>query len=245
MIDQFFVGYVHVFAVLLPASILVIATIGAVRAGLNTAELRRALIVPAVLLALWFAVAMHLSQNNTFNVPATLGDPPFVLMSLFGGAFMIWALAWLTQTGRRIIDHTDPGLIAAFQIPRVMGVLFLIGWAAGVIPWQFALPAGLGDIAAGIAGYRAWKACRDNAPDARQKIMRANIVGILDFTVAVMTGIMTSEGFAHVWSHDLPNIINLHPLAMFPGFFVPMFLGFHLISISQLRGVGAKMPVTG
>ncbi len=245
MLHVFFTGYVHFFSILLPAMALAIITIGATRAGLAPARTGRALILPALLVSLWFAFAMYLSERDFFNVPATLGNPPYVLISLFGGAFILWALACMTPTGRQIMDHTSPGLIAAYQIPRVMGAVFLAGWAAGVIPWQFALPAGLGDIAAGIAGYRAWKACKQGDPDAHRKIAQSNVIGILDFAVAVVTGILTSEGFAHLLSPDLPNIINLHPLAMFPGFFVPMFLGFHLISITQLRWANSRLPVTG
>lgn len=235
MLDAFFLGYVHFFAVLLPVLTVTLVTIGAERAGLSTRQMRLAILVPAILLGGWFAVAHALSRADIFNVPATLRDPPVVLAFLLGGAATLWALARLTAIGRAVTDQVDIGLIAAFQIPRVMGGLFLIGWAAGVIPWQFALPAGLGDIWAGIAGYRAWQAVRQGAPDARQKLVRANVIGIGDFAVAVFMGITTSEGFAHLWAHEAPNIINLHPLALFPGFFVPIFLAFHLVSISRLR----------
>ncbi|WP_299848861.1 hypothetical protein [uncultured Roseovarius sp.] len=235
MLDAFFLGYIHFFAVLLPVLALSLVAIGATKAGLTTPQLRLAILIPAALLGAWYAVAMRLSQIGAFNVPATLGDPPVVLMFLFGGAFGLWALARLTKIGRAISDQIDIGLLAAYQIPRVMGGLFLIGWAAGVIPWQFALPAGLGDIWAGIAGYQAWSAVRRGAPDARRKLVQANVIGMIDFLVAVLTGIMTSEGFLHIWAHDTPNIINLHPLAMFPGFFVPIFLAFHLVSISRLH----------
>ena len=106
---------------------------------------------------------------------------------------------------------------------------------AGALPWQFAIPAGIGDIWAGIAGYQAYVALKTGAPDARAKLVRANIIGLADFVVAVGTGLITSEGFLHLLSHDAPNIINLHPLSMFPAFFVPIFLAFHLLSISRLR----------
>ena len=235
MLDLFYLGYVQFFAVLLPVSAVAIVAITAMRAGLAGATLARAILVPGMLLGLWFAVAMYLSRLDVFNVPATLGEPPVVLFFLFGGAGLLWALAWLTPTGRRISDAADPGLLVAFQIPRVMGVLFVIGWAAGALPWQFALPAGLGDIWAGIAGYQAWRAVSTHAPDAHRKLVRANVIGIADFVVAITTGIATSEGFAHLWAHDAPNVINLHPLALFPAFFVPLFLAFHLVLISRMR----------
>ncbi len=235
MIDAFFLGYIHFFSVLLPVSALAIVTVAAIRAQVSPAQLGVALLVPTALVSLWYGVAMRMSLTEVFDVPATLGDPPVVLMFLFGGAFMIWALARLTPLGRSVSDNMDIGLLAAFQIPRMMGGLFLVGWAAGVIPWQFALPAGLGDIWAGIAGYQAWQAVRQGASNARRKVIQANVIGMVDFLFAVLFGIMTSEGFLHVMAHDTPNIINLHPLAMFPGFFVPLFLGVHLISISRLR----------
>ena len=77
-------------------------------------------------------------------VPATVLDPPVVLFSMLGGAALLWGLATRTQTGRAVVAHLDQGLLVAFQIPRVMGAIFLVGWAAGIIPWQFALLAGLG-----------------------------------------------------------------------------------------------------
>ena len=168
-------------------------------------------------------------------VPATVLDPPVVLFSMLGGAALLWVLATRTQTGRAVVAQLDQGLLVAFQIPRVMGAIFLVGWAAGIIPWQFALLAGLGDIWAGIEGYRAWRACADDAADAKAKVLRANIVGLADFVVAVLTGIATSDGFAHLMAHETPNIINLHPLAMFPGYFVAIFLAFHFVSLSKLR----------
>lgn len=228
-------AYVHVFLILLPGLALAMVAMGAQRAGLGRAALVRAVLVPACILALWGALAMDLSRRGTFMVPATVLDPPVVLFSMLGGAVLLWVLATRTQTGRAVVAHLDQGLLVAFQIPRVMGAIFLVGWAAGIIPWQFALLAGLGDIWAGIEGYRAWRACADGAADAKAKVLRANIVGLADFVVAVLTGIATSEGFAHLMAHETPNIINLHPLAMFPGYFVAIFLAFHFVSLSKLR----------
>ena len=75
--------------------------------------------------------------------------------------------------------------------------------------------------------------------------IRTNMIGIADFTVAMTAGILSSEGFAQIWAFDSPNIINLHPLAMFPGLFVPLFLAFHLISISKLRQESRAVLVPG
>lgn len=235
MFDIFLHGYVYGFIVILPAFALIILSTGAARTDLPFARKAVFLGGLTLLLGLCTGIALHLSQWGVYNVPVTFGDPPYVLMALFGGALTLWLLTRFTETGRAITDATTDAEIIAFQIPRIMGGVFLLGWALGVIPWQFALPAGLGDIWAGVAGWQAWKAARAGAPNAHRLIRRANVIGIVDFGVAVLTGILTSPGFAHLMAHDRPNIINEHPLAMFPGFFVPLFLGFHFISLAKAR----------
>lgn len=231
----FFEVYVRAFAIALPVWAAAILVIGAVKARLCGARIGIAVAVASTLFGGWYAAAVPLAQRDVFNVPPTLGDPPVILGFLLGGTAVVWALAVLTPLGCRITRATPLSVIAAFQVPRIMGAVFLIGWLAGRIPIEFALPAGLGDIWAGIAGYQASRALTVGAPDAYRRLVWANFIGIGDIVMAVSLGIMTSTGFAHVLSQDAPNIINDYPLALFPAYFVPIFLGFHLISISLMR----------
>lgn len=122
-----------------------------------------------------------------------------------------------------------------FQIFRIMGGVFILGWLVDEIPWQFALPAGLGDIWAGVAGYRAMTAVNRGAADAAAKVLWANVIGLADFVVAVLTGLVTSEGFLHLLAQDRPNIINAYPLGLFPAFIVPLFISFHFVLLGKLR----------
>jgi len=242
MFDLFIQAYVHVFAILLPALIIAMITLGARRAGLSTSQTLRAATITAVLLGVWFALSSALAKAGLLMPPAALSDPPIVLIVLFGGAALLWALARFTATGRAITAPLGQDLLIGFQIPRVMGGVFLLGWAAGEIPWQFALPAGLGDIWAGVAGYGAMCAARRGDSDARAKLWRANIIGLADFAVAVVTGVITSKGVLHLLSQDAPNIINAYPLALFPGFFVPLFIVAHLLSLGRLRADRLTAP---
>lgn len=233
--DLFYASYVHGFAVFLPLLAIAIGSTGAARAGLKPVQISLFIVIAGALFAMWYAASDALSRTGAFNVPATFGEPPVVLMFLLGGAVGVWALAWLTPLGRRLTQATPLAAIAAFQIPRVMGGVFVIGWLAGDIPALFAIPAGLGDILAGITGWQAANALARGAPNARRLLARANVIGIADFIAAVVLGIITSEGFAHLYSLERPNIINDYPLALFPAFFVPMFLAFHLIAMSRAR----------
>ncbi|MCU9847729.1 hypothetical protein OEZ60_06885 [Defluviimonas sp. WL0024] len=235
MIDLILDTYVRSFAVLLPAAVTAFVSLHAHEAGLPHGRVVGAALAVAVALGLWSAGAAQLAANGLLDPPATALEPPYILMILTGGALFLWALARATATGRRITDTMGQEVLIGFQSFRVMGGIFLLGWAAGVIPWQFALPAGLGDIWAGVAGYRAMRAVTRVEADARAKVIRANVIGLADFAVAVLMGVTTSDGMFQLFSHNAPNIINAWPLGLFPAFFVPIFIAFHLLSLGKLR----------
>jgi hypothetical protein len=235
MFDLFLEFYVRIFAVLLPATTTAIVAIYAVRAGLPRARVVGATLVLAALFALWYAGASWITETGLMMPPPTLLDTPYVMIFMLGGATLLWSLARLTDTGRQISDTIGQETLVGFQTFRVMGWIFILGWLIGEIPWEFAIPAGLGDIWAGVAGYRAMRAVNRGAADAETKVLRANVIGLADFVVAVLTGLVTSEGFLHLLAQDRPNIINAYPLGLFPGFFVAIFIAFHLISLGKLR----------
>lgn len=231
----FYDVYVHAVCLMLAALAVLIGCIGARRARLTPLRFVLFLTTAVLLFGTWYATAIPLAQAGHFNVPATPSDPPIVLMFLFGGSFLLFALAWWTPFGRRLTEATPLAVIAAFQIPRVIGGVFLIGWVAGDLPALFAIPAGLGDILAGIAGWQACRALTKNRPEAQRLLTQATWIGIADFALAVVLGIVTSAGFAHLFAREAPNIINDYPMAMFPAYIVPIFLAFHLIAIARVR----------
>jgi len=243
MFDVIATLYVQAFGIFLTAVVLGLLTLGARRAGLAPGRMARALGAVAAMLSLWFVAMGPLAQAGILLPPPTLSDPPYALMPLIGGSLLLWLLGRHTATGHTILSNLDQRHLVGFQVFRLMGGLFLLGWALGEIPWQFALPAGLGDIWAGIAAIQALAALNRGEADARGKVMRANLIGLADFVVAVSTGLITSEGFLHLLSRESPNIINVYPLALFPAYFVPLFIAFHLFSLAALgRKASAGLP---
>lgn len=235
MFDTFAEFYVRAFTVLIPGLALLLLAVAGAGAGLRAGRIMAALVPLAVIFGLWLSGAAAMAEAGLLMPPPTLADPPYVMMFMLGGAAMLWGLARWTAPGRALTDTADQRLLIGFQIPRVMGAVFLLGWATGDIPWQFALPAGLGDIWAGVAALQAVRALNRGDASATRLVRRANIIGLGDFVVAVTTGLITSEGFLHLLSRDAGNIINAYPLGLFPAFFVPIFIAAHLLSIGRLR----------
>ena len=109
----------------------------------------------------------------------------------------------------------------------MLGAVFLVLWVGGDLPGAFALPAGLGDAATGLAapivGYTIarW-------PDKLRDVAWWNAFGIADLVVAVTTGFLSSPGVTQLLALDAPNrLITAYPLALVPLYAVPVSLILH------------------
>ncbi|MGI8449589.1 MAG: hypothetical protein ACR2MP_20905 [Streptosporangiaceae bacterium] len=84
---------------------------------------------------------------------------------------------------------TAPGMVNRVEFPRsfrVAGVAFLLTMALGHLPALFALPAGLGDIATGIAApLVAHRLAQDRG---RRAALWLNAFGMTDLVVALTLG---------------------------------------------------------
>ena len=114
------------------------------------------------------------------------------------------------------------------------GVFFLLYLAFGHLPALFALPAGLGDIAAGIAAPLAARKLAQGT--GRRAVLWFNAFGITDLTVAGALGALTGYQLLNVTPSAAP--ISELPLALVPTVTVPLLLALHVTSIITL----AKAP---
>jgi hypothetical protein len=123
---------------------------GAVAAGLSLPVATAVTATTAVVLGSWLVVSGLLARAGVYRQNA--GEAvPWLLV-----AFAIFLVALLLATRIPIVSRilADPGTPARLALPhtlRVVGVVFLIVMAMGHLPAAFALPAGLGDIAIGVA----------------------------------------------------------------------------------------------
>ncbi len=192
---------------------------------------------PAVagLLALWFAVVLGLGLGGAFE--ARPSQPPLGVLAAILVPPALFALAYRAIPGVRAFAlGIDLRMLTAIQAWRVAGVSFLVLYAFGLLPGLFAWPAGAGDAAVGVGAIFALRALLRQAPTAHRSVFWLNVGGLVDFAVAIATGVLTSNSAVGVLYDGAPRAsLGLLPLSLVPTFFVPFWIICHMISFLQLR----------
>ena len=174
-------------------------------------------------LAVWCAAVLGLGAAGAFVGPP--GQPPLPIVAGATLPLAIFAAAYLSA---------DLRLVAALlQAWRWAGLGFLSLWAHGVLPGLFAWAAGLGDMAVGFAApWIVLALARDRAFAGTRRFALFNWLGILDLTVALSLGGLSSMILrSSVTTAPMAQM----PLVLIPAFMVPVFLMLHITALLQAR----------
>ena len=206
---------------------------GLKRAGWPDRDRKRGIRSIAALLIIWFFAALGpawlgLFRGTTSGVPTIqygIVIPLLIALTLY----LRWRLL------RSVIGAILQQWLAGVQFFRVMGLIFLLLYAAGRLPGVFALPAGLGDMAIGLLAPVVGLAYA-RRPQAFAGWLRTwNLLGIADLIVALTTGFLSSPSPLQRFAFDHPNeLITAFPLVMIPVFLVPLAILLHLASLKKL-----------
>src|SRR5580704_8859768 len=205
---------------LVAAIVLGLIWMGAARMGAPArSRYTTAAVLSAVVIA-WLTVAQHLGSTNAYFATSETAVPTVlrgVLIPLIIAALSLR----LSGSIASLVSAIPLPWIVAAQVYRVGGGIFLVLWADGRLPWQFALPAGIGDVTTGCLAVVVAVLLAQKSPRALKAAYGWCLFGIADLVVAVMMGGMTSPGRLHVLALDAPNLlISSYPLVMVPTFTV-------------------------
>lgn len=201
----------------------------------NHAERRSALrlaVLAGVVLALSAAASIALGVSGAYD--ATV--PPWMPVALTVDLAVLLALSQLPAVRRALAAPDAVRLLARPHTVRVVGIAFLLLMAAGRLPALFAVPAGVGDIAMGVAAPVVVR--RLEAGNGRRSALIFNLMGIVDLTVGLVLGGLTGYGVLHV--HPESRAISELPLVLIPTVGVPLFLALHILSLRRLWSIGAR-----
>jgi hypothetical protein len=193
-----------------------------------------AAVLSAVLIA-WLAVAQYLGSTNAYFASTETAVPTVLLGLLIPLVIAAIGLRLSGAVVSLVWAIPLPWVVAA-QVFRVAGGIFLVLWADGRLPWQFALPAGIGDVTTGCLAVVVAMSLTQKAAGARRATYLWCLFGIADLVVAIAMGGMTSPGRVHLFAIAAPNLlISSYPLVMIPTFAVPLALMLHGLVLWRLR----------
>jgi hypothetical protein len=227
--------------VAIPAATCAVLYAGAMRAGQGR---RRAALLAggaAVVLAAWFTASAVIAGHGWYHTRLGHGVPWMPVAVL--GSFGTWlALRRIPVVARAL---AAPGTVARLELPHsfraVEGTVFVATMALGHLPALFALPAGLGDIAAGIAA--PFVARRLAQGGSRRAALWFNAFGMTDLVVALTLGTLTGFQLLNITPSGAP--ISELPLALIPTAAVPLLFALHVTSVTALaKASRAPRPAT-
>jgi hypothetical protein len=141
---------------------------------------------------------------------------------------------------RQIVRAVPETWLVGIHAIRVFGFLFLALMDMNLLPAQFALPAGYGDILVGLLALAIINLLAKRHPYARTLAIGWNILGLLDFTVALMTGIIYIGPFADQLATSGVSLSYLNYVLIVPTFGVPLFTVLHIYSLFQMLSSPAE-----
>ena len=198
----------------------------------------------AIPLTLWLAAIWVLAVDGIFRPrPPVDGRPPLPLLpiAILLPPIIATVLLWRSKRVTAVLDAMPATWLVGLQAYRVFGGFFLINYVRGLIPGEFALPAGIGDVAVGLLALPAAAYVATGTSLGRRIGIAWNVLGLLDFVSAISTGFMTSPGPFQLLAFDHPNtLVGTFPTVMIPAFAVPSSIVLHILSIRQLVRLGRQ-----
>ena len=188
-------------------------------------------------LAFWFVLVALLGATGALGYEHGTGAPglgvavmlPIVVLSM---------VVLRSPSLRRRLENIPLSILIGVHAIRILGVSFLILYAAGRLPAPFAPLAGWGDILAGIA---AWPVARLAARGWGGAVFAWNTFGLLDLITAIGLGTTSSPGPLHLLLvKPDTTIMTTLPWLIIPGFIVPLLASTHLAIFYRLNRGMAK-----
>jgi hypothetical protein len=197
-----------------------------------------AVIVPYTL---WMALMWSAAINGAFRPGASPIPVPLVPLAIVVPVLVGLPILLRSRRIGEVLDAMPPTWLVGLQVFRVFGSIFLLNWVLNLAPGLFALPAGIGDVLTGLFALPAAISLASGGADGQKAAIAWNIFGLLDFTVAIAIGLITSPGPLQLIVPSIPNAaVALYPTVLIPAFTVPSSILLHALSLRQLYRRGRR-----
>jgi hypothetical protein len=209
----------------------IVVTLMAYTLGSN----RRQSITIGVMLGLWFVGACAVGASRSIvggGSFRTGGLGALVLLPLV----VLLLVTFLSKRRREQIRQAAMLPLIAVQSLRILGVLFVLLFAAHRLPAPFAPLAGYGDIVTGLLAIPLAWAVAKGATQPRLALWLWSALGMGHLIDAIALGTLSAPSPFQVF-HQGPSsaIMPTLPWVLIPGFLVPCFFFLHVIVLFKMR----------
>jgi hypothetical protein len=196
----------------------------------------RGRIEAAAALAAWFVLVVFLGATLVLNV----GPPPALAAAVILPVLAMCAAFFSFPSIKAAAMAMPLPALEAVHAARVLGVSFVLLYAAGRLPAPFAPIAGWGDISVGVAALPlAWAMSRFGAR-MRTLALVWNGLGMLDLVAAIGLGATSAPGPIQIFAGPPDSgIMTTLPWILIPGFLVPSYFFIHIVILYRLSRRGA------
>ncbi|WP_210254890.1 hypothetical protein [Methylocapsa sp. S129] len=214
--------------------------VAALSFSLATTAWRRILL--AALLAVWFVIVVALGATLALDY---VGTPGLGVATALPVAAICFAFFMAPPIRAALFAIPLPVLVAV-NAARILGVSFILLYAAHRLPAPFALSAGWGDIFVGLTALpMAWLVARYGAR-VRGLTLAWNVIGLVDLIAAIGFGATSSPGPIQIFkvSPDTSLMTTL-PWILIPCFLVPCYLSLHVAIFYRLSRTSPSALASG
>ena len=173
----------------------------------------------------WFLIALLIGASG---IVASL-KPPFPQVVLFGLVIVLLLLFRMSSTFHSWIMNVDIRVLVLVHLTRFVGIYFLILYGRGELPYAFAVPGGLGDIAVAMTALLVSIFSPIRGAVGRKILLFWNLFGFIDILFVVAT----AARLAMLNPESMSAITRL-PLSLLPTFLVPMIIFTHIVIFIRL-----------
>jgi hypothetical protein len=196
----------------------------------------KAISILGVVLLFWAVLAIILATDGFFVTQSATKFQFSTILYIFIPVILGVIVLKYLNSFKTILNAIPVHWIIGIQFLRATGAVFLILYFQDLLPGQFALPAGIGDVLVGISAPLVAYLYYNKTRHAKKIAMVWNIAGTLDLVLALSFGFLTSPSPIQLFAIDNPNrMIGTYPLVLVPAFAVPLFLLHHIYTFRKLK----------
>jgi len=173
----------------------------------------------------WLLLALVVGK---YRLLATLA-PPFPQVVLFGLTLILLLLCWKLSVLRDWALNIDIRVLVLVHLSRFVGIYFLVLHSRGELPYAFAVPGGLGDIAVATTAIFVSLISSTSGVKGFRVLLIWNVFGLLDILFVIATA-----GRLGMADPGSINALTRLPLSLLPTFLVPIIIFTHIIIFVRL-----------